>query len=209
MQPNNPQAPTGPSDPFAFINDSAPLGKKPSLLSPTTMKGRIILIGSLAAVVLLGFVVVMSFLNNASQEKAKQYLEIGQKQTEIIRLAAIGETKGRSLDTRSYAVTIKLSMTSSQKDVNKVITGHSISSKKLSKELTKSKNTKSDQILDEAEKNNRFDETFKELIDAEILKFQTQINAIAPGSTNKEKGILKDAFDKASLITNKSEQKTT
>ena len=204
MQPNNPQAPTGPSDPFAFINDSTPPGKKPSRLSPTTMKGRIILIGSLAAVVLLGFVVVMSFLNNASQEKAKQYLEIGQKQTEIIRLAAIGETKGRSLDTRSYAVTIKLSMTSSQKDVNKVITGHGISSKKLSKELTKSKNTKSDQILDEAEKNNRFDETFKELIDAEILKFQTQINAIAPGSTNKEKGILKDAFDKASLITNKS-----
>ncbi len=196
MPPNNQQ----PADPFAFINNSAPVGQKQSPLAPTTMKGRVILLGSILGILLVGFIIVSSFLNNASQEKAKQYLEIGQKQTEIIRLAAIGETKGLSLETRSYASTIKLSMTSSQSNTNKVITSHGVNSKQLSKELTKSRNTKSDAILTEAEKNNRFDETFKELIASEITKYQQQINSVASGSTAKEKIILQEAFTQASTL---------
>lgn len=200
MQPNNPQTPVGPSDPFAFINNSAPLGQKPSPFAPSTTKGRIILVGSLLGVLLLVFVIVMSFLNNASQEKAKKYLELGQKQTEIIRLSAIGEQKAKSLETRSYASTVKLSMTSSQSSVNKVITANGVNAKQLSKELTKSKNPKSDAILDEAEKNSRFDETFKELLASEITKYQQQINSVASGSTAKEKQILQDAFTQASTL---------
>jgi hypothetical protein len=200
MPPNNQQMPSQPSDPFGFITNSAPVGKKPSPLTPTTMNGRIILLGSILLLVVIIAIVFMSFLNNSSEAKAKQYLEIGQKQTEIIRLSAIAETKGRSLETRSYASTIKLSFTSSQSAVNKVITANGISSKQLSKELTKSKNTKSDAILDEAEKNNRFDETFKELIESEMQKYQQQLNSIATSSTKNEKTILEDAFNQASLL---------
>ena len=197
MQPNNPQ---GPSDPFAFINNAAPVGKKPKTIAPSTTRGTIILVGSLLGVLLLLFVVVMSFLNNASQEKAKKYLELGQKQTEIIRLSAIGEQKAKSLETRSYAASVKLSMTTSQSNVNKIITANGVSSKQLSKELTKSKNPQSDTILDEAEKNSRFDETFKELLVSEITKYQQQINTVAGGSSGTERTILQDAFNQASTL---------
>ena len=208
MPTSNSQGPNLPSDPYAFINNSAPLGSKPSPLSPNTTKGRIILIGALAGFLLIAFVILMSFLNNADQAKAKQYLEIGQKQTEIIRLSSIGETKGRLLETRSYAGTIKLTMTSSQNEVNKVISGRGVSTKELSKQLTKSKNTASDKILDEAEKNNRFDETFKELIDSELLKFQQQLNTVFEGSFPNEKKILESAFNQATLLTTAPKQES-
>lgn len=200
MQPNNSQSTEGPSDPFAFIKNTVPAGHRPSPFSPSTTKGRVILIGSLMGVLLLVFVIVMSFLNNASQEKAKQYLELGQKQTEIIRLSAIGEQKAKSLETRSYATTVKLSMTTSQANVNKVITANGVNAKQLSKELTKSKNPKSDTILDEAEKNNRFDETFKELLSSEITKYQQQINTVAGDISEAEREILQEAFNQASIL---------
>jgi hypothetical protein len=208
MPPNNYPNPNMPSDPYAFMNNGSSPRRSPSFINPQTTKGRVILFGSLAVVLVIVFVVVMSILGSADRAKSQQYIELGQRQAEIIRLTALGETKARSLETRSYALTVRFTMLHSQSSVNKVIDGRGISSKQLSKELTKSKNTASDQLLTEAERNNRFDETFKELIDSEIAKFQQQINAVAEGSTKAEKRILEETFKDASLLTTATKKET-
>lgn len=197
MQPNNPSQP---SDPFAFLNNSAPVGQKPSPLSPNTTKGRVILVSVIFGVILIGFIIFMSVLNSSKNANAAQYLEISQKQAEIIRLSTIAQAKADSLETKSYAATIKLAMTSSQTDINKLVTSHGVNKTQLNKKLTLSKNSQSDAILDEADKNNRFDSTFKELINSQLNNFQKQINEVVSSSTKKEQQVLKNAFDQAGLI---------
>lgn len=199
MQPNYPTNNQQPSDPFAFINNTS-VYKKPSPINPGSMKGRIILVSSGLIILIIVFAIIMSVLGSASKSKAKPYLELGQAQTEIIRLSTIGQQKSKSLDTRSYALTIKLSMTSSQSDVNKVIRSHGISEKELSTSLTQSKNAKSDTLLDEAEKNNRFDSTFNELITTSINNYKKQLNAVAGGASSNEKQILQKAYNQANTL---------
>lgn len=196
MQPNNQQIP---EDPFAFITNAGQT-HKPSLLQPGSKKGRIII--ALVGLVLLitVFAIIMSFLNNSSEGKTKQYIELGQQQTELIRLSAVAQQKSKSLETRSYASTIKLSMTSSQSTMNDLIQSHGVSARDLSAQLTNSKNAKSDTILDEAEKNGRFDTTFRELINSQLLNYQKQLSALASSSSAKEKTILQEAFNQAQII---------
>lgn len=137
-------------------------------------------------ILILG-IIFMTILGSGSKARNAQLIEIGQRQSEIIRLSSMATEKSNSLDTKNYALTIKLSMTSSQNDLNKIITSGGISQKELSKKLTQSKNAETDQILNEALKNNRFDETYKEVINNQLSNYQKQLNSVYTGSTKKQK----------------------
>lgn len=201
MQPNYPSPrPIGPQpDPYAFITN-APTNRKPSIFNNGSKKVRIfIVVGGLLLILILG-IMFMTILGSGSKARNAQLIEIGQRQSEIIRLSSMATEKSNSLDTKNYALTIKLSMTSSQNDLNKIITSGGISQKELSKKLTQSKNAETDQILNEALKNNRFDETYKEVINNQLSNYQKQLNSVYTGSTKKQKASLKLAYDQATIL---------
>ena len=203
MYPNNQQsqAPLPPQqpepNPYDFIYGTP--AKKKSL-APGGMKGRIIVVAVILVVLIILFVVVMSFLGSAGKARTQKYTELAQRQTEIIRLATIGEQKSTSLETKSLAITTRLSVSSSQSEMSAVIEKNGVSAKALSKQLTASKNSKSDEALAEAERNNRFDETFTQLITTEINNYKIQLNSAASGATKSDTAVLQKAFSQANTI---------
>lgn len=201
MYPNNqpPQPQATPPNPYDFIYNS-PSKPKSSLPLPGGKMGRIIVVAVGLIILFILFFVIKSFLGSSDKAITQQYIEIAQRQTEIIRLASIAEQKGTSLETRSNAIITKASITSSQSSVTAVIQKKGVSPKELSKQLTASKNAKSDATLAEAEKNNRFDETYSELIAAEITNYKKQLNAAASGASKSEKTVLEASFYQANSI---------
>lgn len=203
MYPNNqqPQAPPLGQQPapnqYDFIYGS-PAPKKS--LASGSMKGRIIILAIGLVILLVVFLVIMSLLGRAGKAQTQKYTEIAQRQTEIIRLATIGEKKSRSSETRSFAITAQLTLSTSQSEMTKVVEKNGVSAKELTKQLSASKNTKSDQALDEAEKNNRFDQTFIELITSELNNYKIQLNSASSGATKSDSAVLENAFNQANTL---------
>lgn len=164
------------------------------------MKGRIIVVAVGLAVLLIIFVIIMSILGNAGKGQNQAFIEIAQRQTEIIRLSTLAEQKAKVLETRSYATTVRMSFTTAQSDMTSVLASHGVNQKSLSKQLSASKNAKSDQALTEAEKNNRFDETWTELINTEINNYKKQLTAAAGGSSPQDTQTLQAALNQANTL---------
>lgn len=200
MQPNYQMPNQQPSpDPYAFITNS-PTNRKPSIFNNGSKKVRILIVAGVFLLVLIIGIIFMSILGSGSKAHNAQLLELGQSQAEIIRISAMAQEKSKSLDTKNYALTVKLSVTSSQNDVNKIITSGGVSQKELSKKLTQSKNSQTDQLLNEALKNNRFDETFKQIMNTQLGNYQKQLQTVFNSSTKKQKTTLKLAYDQASVL---------
>ncbi len=205
MFPNNQQPyspsppPNGGNNPFDFITNS-PQKPKTNIFNNGSKKTRILLFVGMLVILIILFIVVVGILNSSGKAKANQLIEVSKSQTEIIRLAALGEKDAQSLETRSYASTIKLSMMTSQTTTNKIITSNGVKAKSLNKELTKSRNAKSDQLLEEAQKNSRYDSTFTELINAEIQSYKQKLNNSASSLNDKEKATLQNNFNQILIL---------
>lgn len=201
MQPNYPTPnQMGPApDPYAFITNS-PTNKKPNVFNNGSKKVRIIIVVVGLLLILIIGIIFMNILSSGSKARTAQMVELGQRQAEIIRLSAMAQEKSKSLDTQNYAITVKLSVTSSQNDINKIITSSGVSQKELSKKLTQSKNAENDAILNEALKNNRFDETFKQVMTNQLGNYQKQLETVFNGSTKKQKTTLNVAYEQAGIL---------
>lgn len=161
------------------------------------MKGRIILVASIFIVLLILFIIVMSIFGQAGKAQNQSYLEIAQRQTEIIRLSTIADQKTKTPETLAYAATVRTTFITSQSDMKTVLGSHGVSQKSLTKQLSASKNTKSDDALSEAEKNNRFDETWTELINTEIANYQKQLSAAFDAASATDRKTLENAYNQA------------
>ncbi len=200
MQPNNqqPSAPQ-PQDPYGFIFQAPQ--KTGTSFTPTSMKTRIIIVVSGLILLIILVAVMASLLGSAGKAQQQRYIEIAQKQTEIIRISTLAESKAKSLSARSFAVTTQLAVTSDQREMTDILAKRGINPKAQSKLLGLGQNTKTDTTLDEAEKRNRYDETLRKVLETELTNYQKLLNASAEGATASEKPILESAFRGASLLT--------
>lgn len=135
--------------------------------------------------------------------QADRLTEIAQAQSEIIRVSSIAKDKGRSDQTRNFAVNTSFSVTSSQRDIKKALVGRGVGEKSINKRLTASKNPKTDALLNEATKNNRFDETFETIMTKQLSDYQILLQAAYQSSDATEKKTLEKAFQNAALLTDK------
>jgi hypothetical protein len=197
MYPNN-VGNQNSNDPYGFIMNNP---QKPSRsFGPSGTAGRIaVVVGGVVLLIILA-IVLLSLLGKSDKAQTQRLIEISQKQTEIIRLTTQSDKNAKNIATRSYALTTRLSMESSQKKTNELLAKRGVKEKSLAKLLPAGKNTKSDELLAEAQKNNRFDETFTELISKELTNYQKLLSGAAEGASKREKEVLEKNFASASTI---------
>ena len=114
-------------------------------------------------------------LSSGSKAQAERMVEVAKKQTEIVRITTLGEKKLKGQGARNYASVTKLGVSSAQKSTNEALAKRGINDKSLGKLLAASKNAKTDQVLDEAEKNGRYDETFLQVLECEFASYENLI----------------------------------
>ena len=202
MPPNSqnqsppPQQP--PNNPYDFINNQPSNNKLPVDLSSN--KTKLILAGGVLALLFLVFILFSAIFGGGDEEQTLKYVDIAKSQTEIIRLASLAEDNAGLIETRSLALTTKYSTQTSRQELTDILKKRGVNEKDLNKRLSASKNAESDELLDEAKKNNRYDETFKKIIFQEIEDYQKELQSASSGATSKELQTLEDVNGQVETI---------
>lgn len=208
MYPDNQQypsqSPSPQNDPYGFIMQS-PQKRGPSI-NPTSMKARIILVAIGAIFLIILAVIAASLLGSAGNAQKQRYIEIAQKQTEIVRISTLADKKAKGLAIRSFAVTTQLAVSSDQRKVTAALASRGVGEKDQTKLLGLGKNSKTDATLDEAEKNGRYDETFRQVLEAELTNYQRLLNTAASGANKSERPVLESSYKSATTLLAKPDK---
>lgn len=187
-----------------IINPDKP-PKKPSFSFGSGLSGtmkRTLLFGTIFIIAITIFFVGLSFFNKASNAQSDRLTEIIKAQTEIIRVAQTAAEKIGDKQLYNKALNVRLTTTSAQQETLEALDKRG---KKLSeKELVKSLDTNNDTLLVEAEQNDRFDQTYKELLDKQLSDYQQLLRAAYDSGSKSEKLTLESAFNQVDLISSKA-----
>lgn len=190
---------------YSFITDDKKVAQKSFLPTASTKQGRVLLVvGGVFGLLLLGGLVitVLSGLDSAAKQ---DWLNLAQKQQEIIRISEIGAKKAQDRDTKNLATTTKLSLQGSQTAVNALAkkNGADVSSKTLAE----GKNSKTDAALTVAEQANKFDTVFYEILKTELNEYQALLKKLYDNSTSKStKEGLQAAYNSAEILANEAKK---
>lgn len=180
-----------------IMNPEAPHKKR--LFSGGDKKQRrlmmFIAIGTAIIVATLLFSVVFGGSKNSTDKLVK----ITQQQTEIIRVASLADKQAASTDTKNFASTIRLSLTSAQQETAALIAKQG---QKLSaKQLAIGQNSATDTALTQAQQANRFDEVFAATMKTSLTAYQQELIAAYNGSKSKaEKALLQKLYNQTKIL---------
>lgn len=194
-----PLQPAGPGNsPYGFITESPQPGKKGFGAGGSKMQ-RIIVVGAIAAILLVVGLIFASVLGNAGSGAKADYQSLVEQQAEIIRVSEIGVEKARSSSAKNLAVTTKLSLTSSQSAINSI--AKSGGAKTDAKTLALGKDGDTDKALTTAEQTNRFDETFIQKLNQLLSEYQKTLKRLHDQTTKaSSKTTLEEAYKNAGLL---------
>ena len=161
---------------------------------------RFVVIAVLLILIFIITMLVMSFLDKDKNAQKERLIEIAQTQTEIIRVSSLAEKDAKSADTRNFAVNTKLSVQTSQSEVSGAVARYGVKGKGLTKELSASKNPKTDAALQEASRNNRFDETFMAIMEKQLADYQKLLLAAHKAGTPADKQVLQKSIKNANVL---------
>jgi hypothetical protein len=198
MPPYNQQ-----SNPYEFITNP----QKPSRRAPklgNSMGARIAIVASILVLLIVGYIVLSSFLGRESKAQVDRLIEVGETQSELVRISALAEKQAKGTEAKNLAANTSLSMQSSQQDLKKLLNGRGVGSKGLDKRFAAAKNAKTDTTLTEASRNNRFDETYTTVINKEVADYQKLLNSAFESGTVNEKKSLQTLFQNAKLLSEAS-----
>jgi hypothetical protein len=191
MQPNK-----QPDYDFIMNHPGAP---RKSMLSGNSTKQRALIVAVGVLILIILAVVVSNVLSSAGKVQKQRLFELAQTQTEIIRLTSVADSKATTQTTRTLAATTRLTVESSRQEVLSALSARGM--KKIKdKELALGRNTKSDTLLNEAIPNNRFDETYKSLLQTQLTDYQKLLNQVYDSGSAKEKKAVNAARNSNALI---------
>ncbi len=162
-------------------------------------KSRIILVAIVGGVLLALFIIIAAIISSSGKSSTQSLISLAEEQNEIIRVADIGVSKARTADAKNLATITSYSFRSSQADTLALLAkqGHKLKTKQLALK----QDSKTDSQLTTADLNNKFDETFKQLIGQSLVTYQKDVKAVFDSSTNKsEKQILSTSYNGVTLL---------
>lgn len=163
-----------------------------------------IVFSAIIALVLVLFLVVVLAIMNSGSSSTENLVTVARKQNEVIRVADIGVSSAGEEDTRKLATMTKLVVTSDQK---KMIDYLATQKKKVSsKDLSVGANSKTDQELEAAESNGRFDEVFSQIILKLLKEYQQTLRIGYEGLGANGKQLIDASYENASLILEDNQQ---
>lgn len=191
-------------DQYGFImNPQKPAPKRRNLLPDggisSLSKKQLIMFGAGGFILLaVLFTIALSVLNSGPSNK-DHLLTVVAQQNELIRVSEIAVKEARGTQARNLAQTTRLSLRSDQASLTAALKAQKV--KIGGKELGSAKDPKTDQLLEEATQNNRFDEVYLEFIQKALVDYQKNLNTAYQSSVNvRLKETMKIQYENASII---------
>src|SRR5579885_2120742 len=178
MPPNqySPPPSAGPPSNYDFIFNPPQAPKKRFGLPSGNSTGQRIAIVSIGAFILLIlFIILSSVLTSGSKTSTQTFINIAEEQAEIIRVATIGTQQSRGSDSKNLAMTVLLSMETTQQQTLALLTKNH--HKLGTKQLAVKRNPQTDQALTSANLNNNFDEAFTQQMQTSLSTYRTDVKA--------------------------------
>lgn len=192
--------PASPSGHYDFILNPPSTKKKHLLPTSNSPKQRILIAVAFGGVMLIVLILVIGMLFGSKNNSAT-LIDLAAQQSEIIRVSDIGANKAKTPAAKNLAITTKLSLQTTQNQTLDHL-------KKLkntvgTKELAQKKNTKTDQQLDAAAVNNKFDEIFIQIIRSSLSDYRTAVKKLYDTTSSKtEKQFLASSYNGAGILIN-------
>lgn len=183
--PQQPQ-PSGQFNPsqYDFITNPNKPPKKSILPGRGSSKTQRVIIVVAGFVILFMLIFIFaSFVTSSGKPNTEQLTTVLQTQTEVSRVAEIGENKSSTENAKKLASTISIVVESQKTQLNSILASQEI--KINPKQLNAGKKTETDQTLTTAEKNGRFDDAFVQAMRAELEGYQKTLKAAYDGSPSK------------------------
>jgi hypothetical protein len=195
-----PSQPSGQFNPqqYDFItNPKQPKKRRFSLLPSTT--SRILVTFLISAVILTVVIIGYLLLTGGGRQNNSQMIGVIQKQTELARVAEIGNRKAGSQQAKNLAQSTAVVMTTQKQTFNALLKKNKI--KVSTKEAAGGQDKKTDQQLSVAESNGRFDDAFMQVIRDGLSDYQKTLQAAFNGSGGKlTREVLDSDYQQAGML---------
>ena len=197
MQSDQPASPD-----YNFIMNNTP-GKR-SLFSGGSKNQRLLIMVAGAGVLVVVFGLLFALIFGQDSSNTEKLVGLAARQTEIIRIAEIGEKQATSTDTKNYASTVKLSMTSANNQLVDLLKDYG--RKVQSKDLIVAKDITTDAALTAATQANRFDTVFTETIDKSVEEYQAELlQAYNAASSKKQRKALEAIYNQTKTFVKRAD----
>jgi len=184
---------------YDFIFNDPNKKAKKSFLPRGSKNQWIIFVAIGASILIVLALIVAAIFSSAGKGSTEALVSVAKQQTEVIRIADIGVDKATGSEARNLAITTKLSLTTSQKQVIAAIQkgGRKLSNQELAGAL----NPKTDTLLTSAEQAGKFDEVFLETLKTQLTAYQNELRqAQSAVSSKANKEILANAIKQVTLL---------
>lgn len=190
-------------NPYDFLMDK-PEPKKGLLptFSGGNFKKRILIIAVGGLITLMLVVIIYGLAFGGAPSNKEELISIAQQQNEIIRVASIGDQKAREAQAKSLGLTTKLTLITDQQPLLSTLKSQKV--RISSRQLSASKNPKTDDALTQADQANQFDDVYIHTLQDELTNYQKALKKAYdnPATGQKLRSTLATQYKNASLIIN-------
>ena len=181
---------------YDFMMDAPTSSRRaPGGLSP-----KIVIAGLVGFLLLFAIVIILLISSSGKPNNTIQIVNLAKQQTELIRVAELGLKDARTTQAKDLAITTSMSVTSDFSNLKNTIRAAKL---KIKVTELKSKDTKTDAALETALQNNRFDEEFMKILQAQLVSYQKNMDLTYKATQNKAlKESLKKQYQNASILIN-------
>lgn len=174
-----------------FIRDTEIPKEKTFIEKMRSPAGVVFLILCVLALITLITVPIIAS-QRANQAQINKLNGLAQTQTEIIRVTVIAESQAKGSSAKNRAEEIGVSVDTTLNEVKS-----SLQSRKSGEvDFNAKKNSQTDSELISAIQQDKFDETFNQIIDEQLLNYQSELLDALQKANKKEKEFLQSAYDK-------------
>lgn len=187
-----------PKPDYSFITNPAAPPKK-TLLSGNSLPQRLLIAVAGFGVLLVIIIIFISVVFGGNTSNTTRLVNLAAQQAELIRVAELGAKDASSAETKNFASTVDLSLTSAQNDLTALISrqGHKLKPT----ELTAAKNSQTDTALTTASQTNRFDATFNQTMKTSLQSYLEAVKSAYDASASKsEKAALQTLYTNTKLL---------
>jgi hypothetical protein len=180
-------------DPYEFILETEEPYNKP-LYKRLSKKQKLFIYSSLSVLLIGTLLLFVAVRNHENSLQKARLLSVAQTQTEIIRIASLGE-KQEGQESKDRASKIREDI---EADLEKIT--EALDKRKTRVDdptLSAKKNNVHDSLLVEAILKNSFDQAFNDLMDDQLFEYQRLLLEAQQKGSSEERKILQEAYDKA------------
>lgn len=159
---------------------------------------KLALVAIVTILIIIVGVILGNVLGSSNEAQKQRLIELAQAQTEIVRVSTTASGKLSGTDIRGVAFTNKLSVQSSLNQTTAQLSKYGV--KANPKLLGQGKNSETDKLLADASANNRYDETYKKILDEQLDNYQKLLKNSFETESKTEKLMINQAAASNQLV---------